>query len=226
MAEWPEVMITPKPSVFEPLDIVYTPQSYYGVIFAERALAKRVARIARAVNESKTWGEFRTAMPADDWEEVVVQRDVIPADDIPFSPEAFGWGEDGWFTGPWPPQEALVWFPKDLIEKYGGRADTAGPNYDHLFLPGDAADAIAAELRARGHRVEETLTGDLADWLSYFYDDPAVPQSVTTSPSSSTRRPIFIISTEGKSKEQMKAEARKAYLKYVGASRKIRDQES
>jgi hypothetical protein len=211
--------------VAESLDIVYTPHSYCGVVFAERALAKRVAQIARAVNESKNWGEFRKAMPAEDWEEVVVQRDVIPANDIPFSPEAFGWGEDGWFTGPWPPQEALDWFPKDLIEKYGGRADTAGPNYDHLFLPGDAVDAIAEELRARGHRVEKTLTGDLPDWLSYIYDDPAVPQSETTSPSSSERRPIFIISTEGKSKEQIKAEARTAYQKYLLASGEPKNQE-
>jgi hypothetical protein len=42
--------------------------------------------------------------------------------------------------------------------------------------------------------------------------------------SSSTRRPIFIISTEGKSKDQIKAEARQAYLKYL--LEKPRDQES
>jgi hypothetical protein len=60
----------------------------------------------------------------------------------------------------------VEWFPEDLIDKYGGEVDWANPNYDNLFLPGDAADEIADELRVRGHRVEKTLTGDLPYWLS------------------------------------------------------------
>ena len=155
--------------VSEPLDIVYTPHWYFGVLFAERALAKRVAQTARAVNESTTWGEFRTAMPAEDWAELVEQGDDIPADDTPFSVAAFGWGDDGRYTGPWPPDESLKWFPEDLIEKYDGEVEGTGPWYDHLFLPAEAADAIADELRARGHRVEKTLTGDLFDWGRYVY---------------------------------------------------------
>jgi len=212
-----------KQQISKPLDIVYTPQWYFGVLFAERALAKRVAQIARAVCESKTWGDFRKAMPAEDWDEVVLQREVTTAADTPFSREAFGWGEDGWFTGPWPPQEALSWFPEDLIEKYGGKADTAGPNYEQLILPAEAAEAIATDLRARGHAVEKTLTGDLRNWLSFVYGDPTM-----TGPkkSTSTRRPIFIISTEGKSKEQIKAEAWQAYQKFVAASAKPKGQES
>jgi len=151
------------------LDIVYAPNSYFGVIFAERALAKRVAQIARAMNESTTWGEFRKAMPVEDWEEVVRRRKIPADDDTPFSPEAFGWGNDGWIIGPWPPEETLKWFPEDLIERYDGEVDQSGDCYDHLFLPAEAADAIAEELRARGHRVEKTLTGDLPDWDRYVY---------------------------------------------------------
>lgn len=79
-----------------------------------------------------------------------------------------GWGADGWYLGPWLPEEEVEWFPEDLIDKYGGDVDWANPNYDNLSLPGDAADDIADELRTRGHRVEKTLTGDLPDWLSYL----------------------------------------------------------
>jgi hypothetical protein len=68
------------------LDLVYTPSDYFGVLFAERALARRVAQIWRAVQESTTWREFRTAMPAADWEEVVERCEGdIPSDDTPFT---------------------------------------------------------------------------------------------------------------------------------------------
>lgn len=167
------------------LDIVYTPHWNFGVLFAERHLAHRVAQIARAVNESTTWGEFRKAMPKDDWQAEVERRGgVIPPDETPFSPYKFGWGDDGLYTGPWPPQETLKWFPPDLIEKYGGLADESGPCYDHLYLPGDAADAIAEDLRARGHRVEKTLTGDLADWGRYVYGSPGGNSTTKWSPTS------------------------------------------
>ena len=152
----------------ESLDIVYRPHWYFGVLFAERTLAKRVAQTVRAVNESTTWGQFRKALPAEDWAELVEQGDDIPPDDTPFSAAAFGWSDDGLYTGPWPPGESLKWFPKELIEKYGGKVE-GGPWYDNLFLPPEAADAIADELRARGHRVEKTLTGDLFDWGRYVY---------------------------------------------------------
>src|SRR5208283_1509876 len=69
------------------LDLVYTPSEYFGVVFAERALARRAAQVWRAVQESTTWGEFRTAMPAADWEEVVNRLDDdVPPDDTPSPP--------------------------------------------------------------------------------------------------------------------------------------------
>jgi hypothetical protein len=46
------------------LDLVYTPSVNFGVLFAERDVARRVAQIWRAVDGSTTWGEFRAAMPA------------------------------------------------------------------------------------------------------------------------------------------------------------------
>jgi hypothetical protein len=165
-------------------------------------------------------------MPAADWEEVVHRLDDVPPDDTPFTPDDVGWGADGWYLGPWLPEEEVEWFSDDLIDKYGGEVDWGNPNYDNLFLPGEAADEIANELRTRGHHVEKTLTDDLSYWLSSACDDRlGVPNEEATA-SSPTRRLIFMISTEGKSKDQVKAEARQAYLKYLLESEKARDQES
>lgn len=59
----------------------------------------------------------------------------------------------------------MSWFPKDLIDRYNGTVDITGPNDDQLFFPDGVADAIAEELRARGHSVERAETGDLSEWI-------------------------------------------------------------
>jgi hypothetical protein len=195
------------------LDLVYTPSQIHGVLFAERDLARRVAQIWRAVEESTTWGEFRAAMPATDWEHLVelwegwYEDDIpIPPDDTPFTPDDVSWGDDGYYhISPWLPEVERKWFPEDLIDKYGGHVEWANANYDQLYLPGEAADEIAEELRARGHQVEKTFTGsDLNYWLEWF-GDPPVSETSESTKSSSTRRPIALTSTEGRSKEQIQA---------------------
>ena len=152
------------------MNIVYTDNSPWGALFATRDVARRTAQIWRAVYESSTWGDFRTALPDSAWDEVVecLEGDE-PDDDTPFtSGDAPGWEGDGCFLGPWPPEEVLEWFPDDLIQKYNGEIEVT-PNGQNLLLPADAGDQIAEELRARGHEVEKTPTGDLADWLRYSY---------------------------------------------------------
>jgi hypothetical protein len=153
-----------------PLDIVYTLNDYFGCLFAERETANMAAWIWCAVMESKTWGEARKAMPEDIWRDVIEPYgEDLPSDDTPFSPDDLpGWGNDGYYPGPWPPEDVLDWFPEDLIDKYGGEVEP-NPNGVQLFLPGEAADQIAEELRARGHRVEKSIDGDLPDWISYVY---------------------------------------------------------
>jgi hypothetical protein len=85
------------------LDLVYTPSEIFGVLFAEREVARRTAQIWRAVEESTTWGEFRAAMPAADREQVVERReDDIPPDDTPFSADDVGWGIDAHMPPPSP----------------------------------------------------------------------------------------------------------------------------
>ena len=151
------------------LDIVYTPNSHFRVLFAERHTAEYYGQIARALTDSTTWGEFRDALPPGVWDEALSQRgDDDPDEDEPFPQDEFRFGyHDGWFIGGWPTEDELSWFPEDLIDKYGGSAERSGPDYDQLFFPEGVADAITGELRSRGHTVEKTETGDLADWIDF-----------------------------------------------------------
>ena len=150
----------------EALDIVYTSSDYFGLLFAERHTAAYYGQIARAFRDSTTWGQFRKSLPPSVWDDFVSGNDV-PDDDEPFSVSRFPIGnEDGWYLGGFPAEDELAWFPEDLIDKHGGVTEYSGPNYDHLFFHGCSAVDIAEDLRARGHTVEETKTGDLADWLN------------------------------------------------------------
>lgn len=175
LAAW---KIRPTTDISKGRDIVYTPDCYFGVLFSERDVARRAAQVWRAVGESTTWGEFRKQLPPEDWAQVIDlfadREKEVPADETIFSSDDLPmWGDDGLYIGLWPPEEAVSWFPEDLLEKYGGHDDSANPNRDQLFLPSDAAEEIADDLRARGHRVERTLTGDLPYWLTHIgYRDP------------------------------------------------------
>lgn len=152
------------------LDIVYAPSGTYGILFAERETAEYYGQIARAVRDSKTWGQFRNALPANIWEEEFLYDfdDGVPDDNDPFPRDKYRYGyKDGSYIGGWPTEDELSWFPDDLIEKYNCYADHTGPDYDLLYFPDDAdADAIAEDLRARGHKVERD-SGDLSDWLDH-----------------------------------------------------------
>jgi hypothetical protein len=150
------------------LDIVYAPSGTYGILFAERVTAQYYGQIARAVRDSTTWGEFRNALPENIWDEEFLSNfgDEEPDDDEPFPADEYQYGyNDGQYIGGWPTEDELSWFPKDLIEKYQAQEDHTGPDYELLYFPHDTdADAIAEDLRARGHKVEKDV-GHLTDWL-------------------------------------------------------------
>lgn len=155
-------------------EIVYTASAAYGVLFAECDTAAFYGRIARAVRDSTTWGEFRQSAPKSFYEEAINECDDVPDDREPFPGGRFHYdGANGWYPGGWPTEDELRWFPDDLIDKYGGviekyngTADHTGLHYDQLYFPGDVdPDAIAADLRDRGYEVQRIDSGDLADWL-------------------------------------------------------------
>ena len=136
------------------MDIVYE-----GALFAERSRAKRVAAIHEALETSETWGEFKRKLPDGEWAKIVESYDCdsddAPADDEPFDAlQVWGYA-DGDYPD-WLQQVMLEWFPRDLIDKYGGEIWSSVHNGDALSLPGEKAEEIADDLRSRGNKVERT----------------------------------------------------------------------
>jgi hypothetical protein len=114
----------------------------------------------RHCRESKTWGDLRRNLPDGEWEDSFQvyfedREEEIPADDELFDAEdAPGYAEGDYPA--WLAQEQLDWFPKELIEKYGGDVGNSVLNGEFLELPADKAEQIADDLRAMGHAVEPT----------------------------------------------------------------------
>lgn len=148
----------------EPLDIVYTYTNLFGeALFARREVASRAAQICRAVKLSSTWGEFRKAMPPEELKIIEENGDEIISDDAPFDPGQIGWGDDGWYTGPWPPGDVFKWLDDELWQKYHCEL-RPNPNGEDLYIPPGSAKKIIRALRAQGHHVAKS-THDLPDWI-------------------------------------------------------------
>jgi hypothetical protein len=75
-----------------------------GVVFTTPERARYIASLNDALG-SKTWGEFRSRIPAEEWEELMEKRVEIPGPDEPFKAEAV----PGFCDGDWPP-----WLQKEI----------------------------------------------------------------------------------------------------------------
>lgn len=141
------------------MEILYTTSDEIeGVVFAEKAKAESVARIRQACETATTWGEFRSQLTAEDWDDVV---DYNELDDDEFDPAASFEADHlaGYADGDYPEwlQATMQrWFPKDLIAKYAGEEADSVHNGEFLILPAERADEIARDLTARGHVVERS----------------------------------------------------------------------
>lgn len=124
------------------------------VLFAPRAAAEYVAQIRHALYNSKTWGEFRASLPDGEWSNLKPQLEEEP-DDERFDPDDIPGHSEGDYPE-WLRQSQLEWFPEELIGKYDGEVGLTTLNGWVLDLPACHAEAIAEELRAMGHTVEET----------------------------------------------------------------------
>lgn len=140
------------------MKIVYRVVGYGfdSALFAEQEKAERLVRVRRALDQSRTWGEFRKSLPAGEWDtEFAESFDEVPSDDDPFAADSVPGFADGDYPE-WLLQTQLDWFPKELSAKYGGELYRTTLNGDALLLPADRIEDIAADLRALGHTVERT----------------------------------------------------------------------
>ena len=126
-----------------------------GVTFARRSDAEYVAQIWKALDNSKTWGEFRANLPVGEWAaNMAAHFEDIPLDDEPFDANAVPGYLDGDYPQ-WLRQVAFKWLPQDLIEQYG-EVQTSVLNGDFLDIPVEKLDQVVDALRALGHEVSPT----------------------------------------------------------------------
>ena len=136
------------------------------LVFAPPDVAVEVDRIHRAIEQSKTWGEFRQRMPtraytelyagrfSDDPEVLAEDPDLAtPADGAPFSSSEV----PGYCEGDYPLWIASVqerYVPLDLLRKHGTREDSSlNGSFWRVYSP--HRDAILDALRARGYELSE-----------------------------------------------------------------------
>jgi len=127
------------------------------VVFATPERAKFVARLHDAIESSRTWGEFRKAVPPAEYSKIV--RGFDDADEPrPKSTDPFD-GEQiaGWSDGDYPPwlqQEMEEVLPVSVLRKFGSLEATL-VNGSCWMVPEENLQATCAALRALGWEVEE-----------------------------------------------------------------------
>ncbi|QDL37209.1 hypothetical protein [Rhodoferax sediminis] len=127
-----------------------------GVVFATPTRAHFIGRIHRAIENSNTWGEFRKAMPRDEYSKVIRDTFDEAGERRPKSTDEFDRDVAGYSEGDYP-----LWLqleldhvlPIEILKRYGRRTDTfvSGTYWD---LPPESLPAMLAELEALGWVLE------------------------------------------------------------------------
>ena len=142
-----------------PKQLVYKIDAYAGedVIYATPERAAFHSQVMHALEDSTTWGEFRDAMPCEEYSRLL--REVFDENDRPRPNESDAFSMDqipgacdcdypGWLL-----QEMLHGvLPDDILEKYGqyGESFVSGPC---VSIRPDDLDEVNAELERRGYEL-------------------------------------------------------------------------
>jgi len=136
--------------------IFYWQEGRYGLMFASPAIALEVSAIHKAIKSSKTWGEFRKALPADVLRQFEIMNEFTDEADRPADADAFdrdevpSYGDGDWPT--WINQSMLDELPPEIIAEFGEVQDSTlnGP-----FLQlNTSIDVIARRLTSLGWTLE------------------------------------------------------------------------
>lgn len=127
-----------------------------GLVFATEDRARRVARIHGAIRTSRTWADFRRAMPRREYSEILryfhEQGEPRPKGSDDFSGEMLPGWSDGDFP-PWLQPEMSQLIPVAVLERFGKRLSTP-VNGSYWSIPPEAAESMRAELSAMGWKIE------------------------------------------------------------------------
>jgi hypothetical protein len=126
------------------------------LVYACKSEATELDRIYAAIRDSKTWGEFRAAMPRDEYSEIIRRRfddegEPRPRSRDRFEPEAV----PGYFDGDYPRWIQACMdssLPEDVIRDFG-RSSSTRLNGEYLELAPCDRLAINRRLRRHGYRV-------------------------------------------------------------------------
>jgi len=124
-----------------------------GVVFAEPGRATLIAKIHTAIESSKTWGQFRNAMPREAYSQIVRTAFDENGEPRPKSTDPFS-GEDvpGWSDGDYPPwlqQEMGDILPREVLLRFGEYKTTV-LNGGFWLIPEEHLQDICDVLRAQG----------------------------------------------------------------------------
>ena len=120
-----------------------------GVVFTTPERARYVANLHDAF-DSKTWGEFRSRIPAEEWERLAEGFEEVPGPDEPFDSQ----GVPGFCDGDWPPwlqKEILHVLPPPLVLKYA-EASVTLINGVYFHIKQEDLPELLRELESRGIR--------------------------------------------------------------------------
>ncbi len=128
-----------------------------GLVFASESRAKYVARLHQALRTSRTWAQFRAAVPPGEYSAIIRSFDDFgeprPRSTDSFSAESV----PGWSDGDYPPwlqKEMEDVVPMDILEAYGTLERTF-VNGCYWHLPSGRASDIVKALEGRGFIVRE-----------------------------------------------------------------------
>lgn len=128
-----------------------------GLVFADSERAEHIASIHEAIRASKTWGEFRRQMPADEFEEIMAsafddQSEPRPDDGVAFNGDVIpGWVDGGY--PPWLQREQDSILPQRVLATFAKSVRTS-INGTYWHIPEESVLDVCNALRELGFTVE------------------------------------------------------------------------
>jgi len=143
-----------------------------GLVFAPKDLALHVARIYRALEKARTWGQFRKMMPRSEYSSLIREFDENgeprPKSTDPFDSDQIAGLSDGNYPQ-FLQQEMEYYLPDEVLNRYG-TLETTMHNGFYWMIPRENARDMIRELEESGFRVESGSKLDLVK-----ESDPAKP---------------------------------------------------
>lgn len=136
-------------------EIVYgTLENEDYLVLIPRERAAELAEIHAAVQTSRSWEEFRSRIPEQEWNELlgVLQENENELSE-PFDRDAVpGYADGDWPD--WPAQRMLDWVPEPVRARFGRTSDSV-LNGPFLELDPKRGDEIAEALQRHGFQVSQ-----------------------------------------------------------------------